>query len=174
MSEVISSGGLIVPGDRVDVIGLFEIKANNRDPLPMATTLLQNVEVLAVAQQLVGDDQKGNSSRIGRAVGSAAGLDKAAGALDSSGLARTEPAVQPLAKTVTLSVAPEEAQRLALGEQFGTVRLSLRPYGDTSVANISETTLSGFRLPAGDPVAEPAAPPARPSAQPLAPAAPAR
>src|SRR5438034_4049591 len=95
VSEVISSGGMIVPGDRVDVIGVFETKmpagsatatavppitqrddravlttqgtnANNADApsTVIATVVLEDVPVLAIAQKLEGEDTRDNTQRM--------------------------------------------------------------------------------------------------------------
>ena len=148
VSEVIGSGGLIVPGDKVDVIGLVELKrtgATDGTTIPIATTLIQNVEVLAVAQMLEGDGpQLTTTSRLGKAVTSAAGADKPAAGLATGALPKTNPNPQPLAKTVTLSVTPEDAQRLALGEEFGHLRLSLRAFGDNTEVKLNTSLLPGM------------------------------
>src|SRR3990170_14937 len=62
VSEVSGAGGLVLPGDRVDIIGTFSVKvfgADGKDPLKseeldkyLTFTVLQNVQVLAVAQDV--------------------------------------------------------------------------------------------------------------------------
>ena len=52
VSEVITSGGLIQPGDLVDVLAVFDAEKMGKD---MSTYILQGVEVLAVGQLLPGD-----------------------------------------------------------------------------------------------------------------------
>jgi pilus assembly protein CpaB len=52
-TEVIGSGGLIMPGDRVDVIATFKKDVMGKD---QAMILLQNVPVLAVAQSTSPDE----------------------------------------------------------------------------------------------------------------------
>lgn len=149
VSEVIGSGGLIVPGDKVDVIGLVELKRIGSNDggatIPIATTLIQNVEVLAVAQMLEGDEPPlSTTARIGKAVAGATGAEKPASGFAAAALPKTNPNPQPQAKTVTLSVTPEEAQRLALGEEFGTLRLSLRPFGDNEQVELGTSLLPGM------------------------------
>jgi len=58
---------------------------------------------------------------------------------------------QPEAKTVTLAVGPEEAQRLVLSEDAGQLRLALRPAKDTSTVELPEATLSQIRAPIEQP-----------------------
>jgi pilus assembly protein CpaB len=59
VSEVVSSGGLVLPGDYVDVIGVFDVEFRNAQGETetqdkyFSRVILQNLEVLAVAQTLV-------------------------------------------------------------------------------------------------------------------------
>ena len=51
--QVISAGGLVLPGDYVDVIFVAEVKTDLPPPLDrshISQTILQNMEVLAVEQ----------------------------------------------------------------------------------------------------------------------------
>src|SRR5207249_4525064 len=57
VSEVITAGGLINPGDYVDVIGLFGGLPGSGAAAPsqdFSSVVLQNIEVLAVAQSIQG------------------------------------------------------------------------------------------------------------------------
>lgn len=125
VTEVIASGGHVSPGDWVDVIGVFKVSVavdQNGQPLPggkpsagekgsdaqavdvmQSMTVLQNIQVLAVAQK---DDQEIQP-------GGAKGTPKDAEA-----------------RSVTLAVTPEQAQKLFLAEEVGKLRLSLRPFGE--------------------------------------------
>ena len=42
----------------------------------------------------------------------------------------------PKASTVTLEVSPDKAQILALADEYAVLRLSVRPFGDDSVAPV--------------------------------------
>lgn len=134
VNELVSSGGLIVPGDFVDVIALFPAGGGG-DSGPTqdsATIVLQSIEVLAVAQSLHG----------------VAPEAQGAAALMNSG--RTEPAKQeaiarPNARTATLAVTPEEAQRLILAEERGKIRLALRAVEDRQVADVAPVSLGDVR-----------------------------
>ncbi|MBI3976630.1 MAG: Flp pilus assembly protein CpaB [Chloroflexi bacterium] len=122
LSEVIGSGGLIAPGDRVDVVAVFSGEERNQD---VATMVLQNIEVLAVAQRLEGDPPP--ESTVAR-VGQQAGLSSS---LKDGQKADSRPQAQ--ARSVTLSVSPDEATRLVLAEERGKIRLALRGYRDESL-----------------------------------------
>lgn len=137
-NEVIGAGGLVLPGDRVDVIAVFDAKAMGKD---MAAIILQDIEVLAVAQKLQGDiPEKGVFDQATEVMN---------GKQQSTAQAapKSNPQPQPAAKSVTLAVSPEEAQRLFLAEANGKLRLALRPSQDAGRVDIQEATLSSVRSP---------------------------
>ncbi len=114
VAEVVDNGGLLQPGDEVDVVGVFEIQGGPADTSTAfakdqgdkpkhfaAVTVLTDVKVLAVAQH--SDDGVTTKSN-----------NKA----------------QPDAKSVTLAVTPDDAQKLFLADQMGTLRLSLHKLGE--------------------------------------------
>ena len=143
-NEVIGAGGLVLPGDRVDVIAVFDAKTMEKD---MATIVLQDIEVIAVAQKLEGE------------LGTKSPLDQAGEMLDrrqaeAPKLPQTSPQPQPTAKTVTLAVSPEEAQRLVLADAYGKIRLALRPNREKTVVDLPEATLSTLRIPLQQGVAQ--------------------
>lgn len=130
VSEVIGVGGLIRPGDFVDVIGVFDVVFFGVDPKnPSAKeevekyvvmTILQNVEVLAVGQTLeevVSSTDRSDGGAVQR-------------------LPIERPAPDPKATTVTLAVTPLEAQKLFMAEQKGKLKLALRPLGETETPSI--------------------------------------
>ncbi|MBI2761644.1 MAG: Flp pilus assembly protein CpaB [Chloroflexi bacterium] len=120
ITEVIASGGQISPGDYVDVIGVFEVGGSpktdasgffgdsaggDKAKVFTAMTVLQHVQVLAVAQQSDPNIPAGGAKR--------------------------DPNAKPGdAKSATLAVNPEDAEKLFLAEQIGKLRLSLRPFSD--------------------------------------------
>jgi pilus assembly protein CpaB len=132
VSEVILAGGNISPGDHVDIMGMFEVgvaanvnslieqlsgKPPTRgvqaaDGANVMFTLLQNVRILAVAQELSPEvkEPTGPATRVGAIAESAK--------------------ANPRAATVTLEVTPQQAQAMASADLLGTLRLSLRPFGD--------------------------------------------
>jgi Flp pilus assembly protein CpaB len=79
---------------------------------------LQNVQVLAVAQEV------------------AEALPEETESEDTTG-GESQPVLpepadpNPDATNVTLAVTPEQAQKLALAEEMGVLKLSLRPVGET-------------------------------------------
>jgi pilus assembly protein CpaB len=145
-TELIGSGGMVTPGDHVDVIGVFQ--ANPRDvgqasktpatpadanqqqqqqEVSLATVVLQDVPVLAVAQRLEGED-------TARAKDQGLSLPGATAqpTVQQQQAQRAEPAPQPQAKTATLAVKPEDALKVVLAEEKGKIRLALRRANDTT------------------------------------------
>jgi pilus assembly protein CpaB len=126
VTEVIASGGHIGVGDFVDVIGVFEVF----DPTPgvnvtaasgqgekakifTSVTVLQNAQVLAVAQK--SEPTLQTASKSG---------DTKNGSSDE-------------AKSVTLALSPEQAEKIFLAEETGKLRLSLRPFGEDEQRKIA-------------------------------------
>lgn len=101
VSDVISTGGFIAPGDHVDVLGV-----TSKETGAMADLVLSDVPVLAVSSTVVGST--GTPQRNERAGGGSANPR----ALDT---------------TVTLAVTVSEAQRLVQVDENGKLRLVLRP-----------------------------------------------
>jgi pilus assembly protein CpaB len=131
IDENTSVGGLIVAGDRVDVIAVLTSQTDQQQQ-KRAVTLLQDIEVLAVAQStqkaVARLDKDGNPIQT----------DTAEGAL------ATRPDntdAKPKAKTITLAVEPEDAPLLALAQDEGKVWLSLRGFGDKDTPAIGPRTL---------------------------------
>jgi pilus assembly protein CpaB len=157
-TEVIGSGGLVLPGDHVDVIGVFEVKGplltavlqsngaqvnmqNDNKPNGqtdnestfVATTVLQDLEVLAIAQRVEGEDTRDSMARVTQGDGASA----TAASNNGASQVRSQPPAQPQAKTATLAVGPDDALRLTLAEERGRIRLALRRSKDDSVAKVA-------------------------------------
>ena len=124
--EATAVGGLLRPGDRVDVIGVFD--PQNTDSALVVESggipafgvpLLQNIEVLAVgqtAQEQLPTTESGD------------GTPNA-----TSGKPPDNAEPQPSAITVTLAVDPSQSITLALTQQTGIkVWLTLRAFGDNA------------------------------------------
>jgi pilus assembly protein CpaB len=115
-SEETAAGGLVLPGDFVDVIGVFEVAIgpDGQDKRTVSVVVVQNVQVLAIGQK-VTDLPPG-----------AADLPPA----ERVNLRNVSP--DAAAKTMTLSVSPEEALALALAAEKGSLRVALRSFTDTN------------------------------------------
>ena len=117
VSETTSVGGLIVAGDRVDITAVIDQSSGDKNS--RASTLLQNVLVLSVAQT----------------------SQKATARLDADGNPITEGPIsdrpdntsaKPTAKSITVAVNPQDVPLIALAEEQGKIYLSLRPVDDNA------------------------------------------
>lgn len=133
VTKVSGVGGLLLPGNTVDVIAVLDEASAGIDK---AVTMLQNIEVLAVAQEAPAPVP----SVASRAGGSAEGQD-------IRGQRSDEVEGQPGAFTVTLTVTPDQAQLLALVQEHGKVWLSLRPLRKTRNVSLREANLLRFHSP---------------------------
>lgn len=142
VKEVVAAGGLVLPGDYVDIIVVYDIEflesgsqaGTKKADSYFIHTLLQNVEVLAVSQTIVDQVQESNASP------------------DAPGqrVRNTEAKPNAEAITATLALTPEEAQKLYLADSNGRIRLTVRPFGDAEVRPIDsmiETELFPRNLP---------------------------
>ncbi len=133
VSEISGAGGLIVPGDRVDILvatdyqSLFapyeflarQVAGNaaaDESRRPTVFTVLQDVLVLAVGQAIT---------------------DTVDGQRDPATLRAEDAKAQPKAASVTLAVTLDQAQMLFMSSKNGTIGLALRPYGDSSRNSIA-------------------------------------
>jgi len=151
VDEVVGSGGMIVPSDFVDVVAVMDTQttssADNSGKFGVDSSVhaqisaisqyvLQKVEVLAVAQQVEGDPPPQSTA------------DKAASAVGGNQNASQPPKqstqIQPSAHTVTLAVAPEDAEKLLLAADKGRIQLVLRAHGDDSTINVDEGLFSSM------------------------------
>lgn len=114
VNEVSGLAGLVKPGDRVDVLGTFDLQgAVGQEKSSLTTLLIQNVDVLST-------DQSTNPG-----AGSSPDGKKAAPA-----------------RTITLSVTPEQAQPLVLCSEKGSIRLMLRPAADQEIIALPSTRMN--------------------------------
>jgi len=114
-------GGLLRPGDRVDVIAVFDSDQNGpvQTRPTTAVTVLQNVEILAVAQEA----QEPIPALEGETDAAAQGR--------TSGKVPDNVDNNPRASTVTLALDPGQAAELAaVQEEAARIFLALRAVGD--------------------------------------------
>lgn len=137
VEQVVSAGGLVLPGDFVDVIMVATIESDLPPPLNeshLALTILQNVEVLAVDQDIAEVVPEGSAeSEEDGSAGDGAEVTAQRVPID-------QPDPNPEAITATLAVTPDEAQILAMADALADIRLTLRPFGDSGEQVISSMT----------------------------------
>jgi pilus assembly protein CpaB len=119
-SEIQGAGGLVLPGDYVDLIVIYDVEfvaGGDRETADsfLVQTLLQNVEVLAVSQTVVDVVPQSSSEESGT---------------QRERLSEAKP--EPGAGTVTLALTPEQVQRVFLAEGNGRIRMAVRSYGDAT------------------------------------------
>jgi pilus assembly protein CpaB len=105
VDEVSDIAGFVLPHTRVDV--LVALNGSDAGVKPLAKIVLQNVEVLAVAQEV---EMKKDAPEV--------------------------------VKVVTLLVSPQDAERLALANREGTLRLAMRNYNDNKIVLTSGTDVA--------------------------------
>jgi pilus assembly protein CpaB len=108
-----SASGLILPGNRVDVILTQNLTETAERKRAVGETILTNVRVIAVDQALSQP------------------LIKSASAVDNI----SQPVETRMPKTVTLEVTERQAEKVFVGLQMGTLQLSVRPLELASEAN---------------------------------------
>ena len=124
-SEVMGAGGLVVPGDRVDILvhtknerlfGPGDVVPEGDALRPTVVTVLQDVLVLAVGQVFTPPADAGR---------------------DPATLRPENAEAQPGARSVTLAVTPAQAQSMFFASQEGTLGLAMRAFGDDSLSVLS-------------------------------------
>jgi len=108
--------GLIKPGNRVDILGVFDYEDKERRTQEASATVLQNILVLAVGKSYLGtlnplETRKGTEKET----------------IPEQAEGRTP---------VSLALSPQEAELLVLSAEKGTIYFSLRPTGDDRIAAV--------------------------------------
>ena len=123
IDEVTAVGGLLLPGNKVDIVATFVIEEGPGIPadydLWRTVTILQGVEVISVAREAQEPRPVDRSS---------------ADTADSttSGQLPDEVDKQPDARTVTVALDPGQVQQLISAQEIAVkVWLSLLPFGDS-------------------------------------------
>jgi pilus assembly protein CpaB len=135
-SQVANAGGLILPGDWVDIIwGCCSDK-----PI-VSKTLLRNIQVAAVAQSIVpsGPVTDVNPTAV-------AGAAPAKAPTSGNPVAAGPQIPVPDASTVTLLLTPDEVQILFLAESNGKLRFDLRGVADQDVPDTGYTIITQPQL----------------------------
>jgi Flp pilus assembly protein CpaB len=164
VNEVKSVAGFVRPGVHVDILGTFKRIDANDNEFQVTKTILQNVLVLASAQRMVDEDEVNvetpngltNEPNLEPDIISPEEVNKKDKKKDEKALkaakkerekqqkeleARQEKKEKWAKKinSVTVALWPDDAEKLALGEEIGELRLVLRPEDDTK----SDTALKG-------------------------------
>jgi len=171
LTELDGAGGLIVPGQHVDVVAVFKKDTLGKD---QAMIMLQNVLVLAVAQATSADQLLATptaapgalNARPQPTVAPAPAIGFGSNARPTPAPAATAtptqaqvfnpatnavadrlPAAPPQAKTVTLAVAPEAVERLALAKDYGHLSYVIRPRSEQTQQSLVPADLATLASP---------------------------
>jgi pilus assembly protein CpaB len=131
-NQVLTAGGLLLPGDYVDIVwvccknglqwqGRAPGETVNTQAVILSRPVVQNVQVAAVAQQIVPSGPVGTGD-----------VNDPESAGTGNPVAADTPNQIPDATTITLLVTPEQAGILLMAEQTGVLRAALRNPGDTA------------------------------------------
>lgn len=141
VSESKGVAGFVKPGNYVDVLATFDLQVDKeaKDQLPampleselsITDTVVQNLMVLAIAQDFTRKDlpyQKKDDKKEGDAQKEA----------DKKEDEKSEAAK--VVSTVTLAVTPEQAEKIALAEEKGSLKLVLRNQHDHQMVELMGT-----------------------------------
>ena len=127
VNEVIAVGGLVLPGDHVDI---FWLPDNPLTDSEGAMLLAENIEVLAVAT-ILADIAPTASTGAGEEDGEEAAQDRVRG---------SDAELIPNAATMTLVLTPEQVARIFCAESGGSIRLAVRQFGDNSSTGLTPAT----------------------------------
>ena len=125
-SQVTTAGGLILPGDYVDIYWIC-----CEGGAILAKTVVQNIQVAAIAQNIVNAGPVASSDGTG---------------IEGDPVSAGQEQNDPEAVTITLLVTPEQAHLLLLAEQSGPLRAALRGVNDTAIAPDNELFTSTLKL----------------------------
>lgn len=146
-TELTSAGGLIAPGDYVDVIAVFNKSTLGKD---QSMILLQDVLVLAVAQTTSADQLPRQGTPNGGqspSTSQSLPLPTRGGVAIPAPTPVSVPVAPATTRTVTLAVDPEAAERLALAEDYGRLRYVVRPGSERNQSAVMPADLSTLASP---------------------------
>lgn len=147
-TELNTAGGLVAPGDFVDVIGVFNKDTLGKD---QSMLLLQDVQVLAVAQNTSADQLPRQGAANGQSAPAQLALPQrgstSAGVPLPQATSVSVPFAPALTRTITLAVDPEAAERLALAEDYGHLRYIVRPGTERTQSSVVPADLSTLASP---------------------------
>jgi pilus assembly protein CpaB len=124
VDEIHGAGGLIRPGDRVDVLVTFDF-GDEAISRKSTLTILQNVSVLAVGDRIADEPPP-------QKIKASAGMF---GNLSPKALLGSR------AKTVTVALAPSDVQCMVYAQEAGTVTLAVRPAWDDETRELAPATI---------------------------------
>ena len=145
VQEVVTAGGNLRPGDRVDMVGIFSVA-----DVESANYILQ---ILGMDYQLVDPPKPATTAVEGeetnqpdliltvtmlqnvKLLALAQSLtESTAGGNVADDAAETES--EPRAATATMELTPQQAQEITWADQFGVIRMEARAIGDEAIVDV--------------------------------------
>jgi Flp pilus assembly protein CpaB len=140
VDDVSTFGGLVVPGDRVDVVVTYDEKDNNasEQKYKRISTVLQNVLVLAREQTEV--------QLVNPLPGEEAAPEAETGVPSGQAFEQRPEDFDPDSgvSVVTLALSPADVQQLVLAMSLGDVTLVLRKFGEDAVVPMDDLRVPVF------------------------------
>ena len=126
VNEFTGLAGLLEPGNRIDIVArVAEAEGGGQ----MSRTIVQNVPIIAVGPNLTS--QAANASGENEPVAPV--------------LADAPQQAKPMARSITILVTPEDAEKIDLASASNQARVILRASADTETAHVSGATLATLR-----------------------------
>ena len=137
VDKVISPGGLVRPGDRVDVVAVVDVQYKDLTTEKQFTetrafTIAQNIQVLAVEQSLENQVPPVLDATV---------------AGTAEGTPVEQPEADPEGTVVTLSLTPLGTQDILLAATKGGIRLVVRAPGDNEIVDVDDSTFLSLADP---------------------------
>lgn len=122
VNRVVAPGGLVRPGDRVDILVVLDVQYEDITTGRSFTetrslTIAQNVEVLAVEDHLQNVVVRDEES-------------------EAAGTTTEQPDPDRDSGNITLALPPQAAQNLFLADEKGQIRLTVRAPGDEEIVDL--------------------------------------
>jgi Flp pilus assembly protein CpaB len=150
VQEVVTAGGNIKPGDKVDVVGVFEVEsveAANHLLAQLGTAYTVAPPQLTTTSTPEGEDAPENFvltvtllQNI-KVLGLAQTLTPNTAGGTFAEEVEGETNTDPRASTATVQVSPDQAQMLTTADEYGILRMDARAVGDEATVEVKPTII---------------------------------
>lgn len=142
VDKVISPGGLVRPGDRVDVVAVVDVEytdiiSDKEFTETRSFTVAQNIQVLAVEQDL--------ENQVPPVLDATTSGD--GGSTTNEGSPVEQPEANPEGTVVTLAFSLQQTQEVLLAAEKGSIRLVVRAPGDDEIVELDDSTFLSLADP---------------------------
>ena len=155
VQEVVTVGGNVQPGDRVDIVGIFQVQdVEAANHLLAQLGIAQTVAAPPVPEAAAGDEgvdfaspgslhltvtmlQNVKLLALAQSLTETTAGGNLADKVDDSDSGESDPS----AATATVQLTPKQAQDITWADEFGTLRMEARPVGDSTVQEVQPTLI---------------------------------